>query len=771
LPNTIDNDYLKWNFGVLEPGETEEIDLTMLVSQDAACGSSLTNKAKYFSDQTCWGNFIEEETLVVCEEPPVYQCSDDLDNDGDDLIDEEDPGCHSDGNPDNPDSYVPTDDDEYNGPVNEGDVVINELMWMGSAGSIVDEWIELRNMTDSPVNLSGCELTKKDGVNDVTMLVIPSGESISKNGLYLISNYAADNANSNLDVNNLVNTAVSLSNTELQIKLYCGGYLIDTAGDGGDPLNMAGDKVDPKKSMSRKVIITDGDLADSWCIAVTQENWDAEAEELGTPGAPNVCNLVSGYKFSDKNNEGNWDSGEPGINGWEIKLYDDIDLTNLIASTFTKIYKSNLGHYIFKNLIAGTYFVKEENRSGWQQTFPTSPSYHEVIISEENPISEDNNFGNYEEPTPPYCGDGICNNNENCSTCPADCGSCGGGGVIVKPTIIITNEKVVYLGGGEALVTWTTNIETTRQVAYGDDSIDTENLGDAPGYGYDSVNEESTDGMIRDHSVKISGLTDGVTYYFRPIADRSGSTGEVVGIEVFYEPGEVKGAEVPAPTPEPAECNYLLEYIKLGADNNPIEVKKLEWFLNEFEGESLAVNGIYEQVDFDAVSRFQEKYMEDILTPWNHNKATGYVYITTKKKINELYCEREFPLTSEQEAEVAAFSARFLGAPATGDGAFDLTDDPESPTVEDFERGEVGGAETEADEEFVEMEKEEDERPQEIKIELEDGDKDEEENEGKGIIAALSNYSRYILIILALIILALAYRAYNSRKTKGEDIQ
>lgn len=27
-----------------------------------------------------------------------------------------------------------------------------------------------------------------------------------------------------------------------------------------------------------------------------------------------------------------------------------------------------------------------------------------------------------------FCGDGTCNNGEDCSTCPADCGNCGGGG-------------------------------------------------------------------------------------------------------------------------------------------------------------------------------------------------------------------------------------------------------------------------------------------------------------------------------------------------------
>lgn len=43
-----------------------------------------------------------------------YQCSDGVDNDQDNLIDEKDPGCHSDGNADNSDSYDPKDDDENN---------------------------------------------------------------------------------------------------------------------------------------------------------------------------------------------------------------------------------------------------------------------------------------------------------------------------------------------------------------------------------------------------------------------------------------------------------------------------------------------------------------------------------------------------------------------------------------------------------------------------------------------------------------------------------
>lgn len=42
------------------------------------------------------------------------ECNDGVDNDGDALVDTLDPGCHTDGNPLNKDSYDPTDNDERN---------------------------------------------------------------------------------------------------------------------------------------------------------------------------------------------------------------------------------------------------------------------------------------------------------------------------------------------------------------------------------------------------------------------------------------------------------------------------------------------------------------------------------------------------------------------------------------------------------------------------------------------------------------------------------
>jgi len=59
-----------------------------------------------------------EDTMSITVNPEIIvenpACSDGLDNDDDGLIDINDPGCHSDGDVNNPDSYVPSDDDEAN---------------------------------------------------------------------------------------------------------------------------------------------------------------------------------------------------------------------------------------------------------------------------------------------------------------------------------------------------------------------------------------------------------------------------------------------------------------------------------------------------------------------------------------------------------------------------------------------------------------------------------------------------------------------------------
>ncbi len=120
--------------------------------------------------------------------------------------------------------------------------------------------------------------------------------------------------------------------------------------------------------------------------------------------------------------------------------------------------------------------------------------------------------------------------------------------------------------------------------------------------------------------------------------------------------GQVLGATtVPA---DPNVCFYLRDYMRRDLNNNPQEVLKLQAFLINFDmREGVSLTGVFDDATLEAVSLFQLKYAEDILEPWGHTDPTGYVYILTLKKINEIYCQRLFPLNEAQIYEIAAFKA------------------------------------------------------------------------------------------------------------------
>lgn len=83
---------------------------------------------------------------------------------------------------------------------------------------------------------------------------------------------------------------------------------------------------------------------------------------------------------------------------------------------------------------------------------------------------------------------------------------------------------------------------------------------------------------------------------------------------------------------------HIKTYIRYGADNDVEDVRKLETFLNEKQGEALAVDGVYSLEDMEAVKRFQQKYASEVLNVWGVAEPTGYVYRTTLMKINSFYC-------------------------------------------------------------------------------------------------------------------------------------
>lgn len=114
-------------------------------------------------------------------------------------------------------------------------------------------------------------------------------------------------------------------------------------------------------------------------------------------------------------------------------------------------------------------------------------------------------------------------------------------------------------------------------------------------------------------------------------------------------------------------CAYLTDYMHRDWQNSSFEVIKLQSFLKYFEGfTNLQPTGVFDQATFDAVSTFQERYKGDILAPWGHDSATGFVYILTKKKINEIFCQQAFPVTAPQAEEIANYRAFLVNLKAQG---------------------------------------------------------------------------------------------------------
>ncbi len=225
--------------------------------------------------------------------------------------------------------------------------------------------------------------------------------------------------------------------------------------------------------------------------------------------------------------------------------------------------------------------------------------------------------------------------------CTSNCGGGGGGGGGGSPSLSITNEKLTVTGTTTVTVTWDTNLAADSRVVYGLNSVST--LVNPPYYGYQITTATDTTLTIK-HTMVIIGIPSAIATYFRPVSSVSSLT--ATGIELKRQPDAIVGGS----------CEYLKEHMRLGINNNPTEVTKLQLFLKNFEGYSdLAVTGFFDITTDRAVRGFQDKYKSDVLDPWNLPGNTGYVYYTTKKKVNEIYCQRAFPLNGAQLTEIASF--------------------------------------------------------------------------------------------------------------------
>ncbi|MES2986254.1 MAG: BspA family leucine-rich repeat surface protein [Patescibacteria group bacterium] len=234
-----------------------------------------------------------------------------------------------------------------------------------------------------------------------------------------------------------------------------------------------------------------------------------------------------------------------------------------------------------------------------------------------------------------------------------------GGEVVCDTTGPVITSVLATVATSTATISYSTNEAATSTIVYGT----------TLSYGATSTIATAT----TTSSITLTGLTHDTTYFFLVTSyDASGNystssgsftTDEVVvatpapavvtqpSSTVTYGSGYVASyvsntspIKISVPTAQNVCQAYIGgdRLIKRGIKNNIDDVKKIQTFLNTYEGGNLVVDGEFKVVDEQAVRNFQTKYKTQILSPWGLSASTGVVYVTTKAKMNAIVCGQNF---------------------------------------------------------------------------------------------------------------------------------
>ena len=160
-----------------------------------------------------------------------------------------------------------------------GSIVINEIAWMGSADSSADEWIELYNITNTPVDLTNWVIDDDNGSATYTI----SSGTIPAYGYFLIEDTeeatsAASDAIINISLANTGDSLVLKDETSQTIDTVNSSGGAWYAGNSGSYLSM--ERIDPLAS---------GDTAGNWADNMLGNGSIGRSSSAinGTPGSGN----------------------------------------------------------------------------------------------------------------------------------------------------------------------------------------------------------------------------------------------------------------------------------------------------------------------------------------------------------------------------------------------------------------------------------------------------------------------------------------------------
>ncbi|MBZ9571864.1 lamin tail domain-containing protein [Patescibacteria group bacterium] len=152
-------------------------------------------------------------------------------------------------------------------------VIINEIAWMGTQVSYADEWIELYNNTNAPLNLDGWVLKAKDGTLEINLT-----GTIRANGFFLLER-TNDDTLPNVLADQIYTGA--LRNKGENLEIYDNlGNLIDSVNCSSSWF--AGDNQTKQTMERKKPELSGSDL----------ENWQTSQNPGGTPKTQNSVVVV-----------------------------------------------------------------------------------------------------------------------------------------------------------------------------------------------------------------------------------------------------------------------------------------------------------------------------------------------------------------------------------------------------------------------------------------------------------------------------------------------
>jgi len=171
-------------------------------------------------------------------------------------------------------------------------IVINEVAWAGTEANTRDEWIELYNPTDQPVDLSGWTLT----FGDYTVDLGEAAKTIVEAGGYFLLERTDDDTVADVPAD--LTYTNSLNNAGMVLNLLDQtGTVVDTANAGVESGWAAGNNKDgaiPYATMER-IDPTGPDVTSNWASnsGLITCGHDAAGEAInGTPRAKNSAMIV-----------------------------------------------------------------------------------------------------------------------------------------------------------------------------------------------------------------------------------------------------------------------------------------------------------------------------------------------------------------------------------------------------------------------------------------------------------------------------------------------